>query len=126
MIKEWFLIIIIFVQPYSGDIDKRTLYASKKDNLTVCQIEAKWTEESFESQLGNESLRRLLYGSASMYETPLGGLLVGFSIGCEERERIDYSTWKYFKSGVASDPIGAPFGGSTSQKPTKPKKKVRF
>ncbi len=91
MIKEWFLIIIIVVQTYSGAVDERTLYTVKKNNLTTCETEAKWTEKAFEPQLGSNFLTRLASSTnAYTYETQLGGELVGFSIGCEQRERREY------------------------------------
>ena len=122
MIKEWFLIIIIVVQTHAGEIDERALYPVKKDDMTTCKAEAEWTEKMFESQLGNSSLRRLTSGDGDhTYQTQLGGKLIGFSVGCEERVYEDES-WE-----TLLDP--APFfggGRNINKKPNKPKKKVTF
>ena len=123
MIKEWFLIIIIVVQTHAGEIDERAMYPVKKDDMTICKAEAEWTDKMFESQLGNNSLQRLTSGlNSHTYETPLGGKLIGYSVGCEERV-YENDSWE-----TLLDP--APFfgfgGRSIDKEPNKPKKGVTF
>lgn len=80
---KWYLVWILTVQTYSGDIDSRPI-AMGMESRTVCMQEAKVKREQLELQLGKDYYLNYNYGGDPI-EMLLGGKLLGVSVGCEVR-----------------------------------------
>ena len=104
MIDDWFLLITLFVLEKDGNIDKRHLHATHQESYISCQLEANAHIQLLTPQIGQERIRRFMTGYTSCgfggcirvdydkddgtYEVGLGGPLVGFKVGCENRPKM--------------------------------------
>ncbi len=88
----------------------------KKTNEIECILEATAKNESLELQLGKDAY--VGYGPYAAY----GGLLIGFTVGCEERIK---RKWIYLPTPSVDK--GIPFGRSRiSKKDDKKRRGSRF
>lgn len=114
MIQEWYLVIVIFVLQGNEYIDERHLYAVKQEDHIVCEQEANARIKLFTPYIGKDHIRRFSSTAgtrecyvggcttptyddnnpnAGTYQIGLNGKLIGFSVGCEQRERYDFEDW---------------------------------
>lgn len=77
---EWFLIWILTVETYSGEIKDREPMSLVMSNEAECEIEAKEKRIELESQLGQTTYTTSNFGG----KVPLGGKLVGVKVGCRQ------------------------------------------
>ncbi len=80
---EWFLIWILTVETYSGEVKDRYPMSVTMNSLEECEVEAKEKLLELERQLGQYTYTTMTFGG----QVSLGGKLVGVKVGCQQREK---------------------------------------
>jgi hypothetical protein len=80
---EWFLVWMLTVETYAGEIDTRVL-SMQMESRTDCIQEAKAKDEQLRIQVGTDHI--VNYNYETPFKIQLGGKLLGVSVGCDLRE----------------------------------------
>lgn len=79
---KWYLIWMLTVQTYDGEVDTRII-DMVMESETACVQEAHAKLQELELQLGKDHY--VNYNYEEPIEMPLGGKLLGVSVGCDMR-----------------------------------------
>ena len=77
---KWYLVWMLTVQTYDGEVDTRIL-EMPMENRTICFQEAETKLKELELQLGEDHYFN--YNYETPVKLPLGGKLLGVSVGCD-------------------------------------------
>jgi len=83
---EWYVVWVLTVQTYAGEVKDRHPISRSVENHTACMYEANAKLEDLETQLGSEFYKTEFYDSL----VPYGGKLIGVKVKCEGREKTDW------------------------------------
>lgn len=125
MKEVWYLIITLFVLEPDGNIDEREMGAVRQQSKPACMLEVRAREELFVKYLGKDHIRRYSNLSvpycaggfcqpqpidendpnAGTYRVKLGGTLVKFSVGCENRPELTGKRIPLPETGIDNEQI---------------------
>lgn len=88
---DWFLIVIVTMQMGNGDTRNLVINEFPRPSQEKCIEESPVFQEHYETQLEKQLIDRIhMYGRTwYMHKKMLAGPVVGFSIKCEPRDRVE-------------------------------------